>query len=52
MSTGINRVCWIEVPEQLGPHRYAVITHPDEFVPEPPHKKIPGSAYGYVLESQ
>jgi len=31
--------------EQLGLHCYAVSTHPDELVFEPPPKKNPGSAY-------
>jgi len=35
-----------KLPEPLCLHRYAVSTHPDEFVPEPPLKKNPGSAYG------
>jgi len=29
----------------LGLHAYAVSTHPDELVLEPPPKKNPGSAY-------
>jgi len=28
------------LPEHLGFHRYAISTHPDEFVPESPLKKI------------
>jgi len=38
---------FVKKTEQLGFHRYAVNTHPHEFVPEPPPKKFPGSAYGY-----
>jgi len=33
-----------KLPEQLGLHRYAVNTHPDEFVPQTPLKNS-GSAY-------
>jgi len=34
-----------ELPEKLGLHCYAVSTHPDEVVLNPPWK-TPGSAYG------
>jgi len=34
-----------KLSEQLGLHRYAVSTHPDEIALESPPKKIPGSAY-------
>ena len=36
----INSVCYKKLPEQLGLHCYAVSTHPDELVLEPPPKKI------------
>jgi len=38
-----------KLPKQLGLHLYAVSTHPDELVLEPPSKINPGSAYVYWL---
>ena len=43
----INRVWKKKLPEQLGLHCYAVSTHPDELVLDPPQKKS-WSAYDYV----
>jgi len=40
-----------KLPEQLGLHCYAVSTHPDELVLEPPPYKNHGSAYGGALVS-
>jgi len=37
------------LPEQLGPHCYAVSTHPDELVLEPSPIKNPGSAYEHRI---
>ena len=40
MCMVINRVCYNMLPEQLSLHCYAVSTHQDELVLEPPLKKI------------
>jgi len=40
----INSVGNRKLLEQLGFHRYALNTQPDEFIPEPPLQKNPGSA--------
>ena len=40
MSMVINSVCSKKLSEQLGLHRYAVSTYPDELVLEAPPKKI------------
>jgi len=39
----------MKLSEQLGLHAYAVSTHPDELVLEPPPKKKPGSAYAAAV---
>jgi len=40
MCMVINRVCYKKLPEQWGLQLYAVSTHPDELVLDPPLKNI------------